>query len=155
MVYIPKKIKSLNAHVTRILSIDTPVKRVSNPSGREVLVFSPPNEETTIEKYLVLELPATDLPVPQVGSVDPTLEEWEIEEGKKLTVQVSSGSLIANLPPYEKGVVWMTSYPTAKAAAEIGRKDFINAGPTVFKGYDESTGRGSLILGCLGVNRFA
>ena len=152
MIY-PKKIKSLNAHVTRILSISTPVQRVSNPSGREVVVFSPPNGEA-IEKYLVLELPATDLPVPQVGSVDPTLEEWETEKGK-ITVQVSSGSLITNLPPCEKGVVWMTSYPTAKAAAEIGRKDFINAGPTVFKSYDESTGRGTTILGCLGVNRFA
>lgn len=153
MIYIPKKFKSLNAHATQILSIDTPVRRVSNPSGREVLVFAPPNGET-IEKYLVWELPATDLPVPQVGATLPTLEEWEIEEGK-ITVQVSSGSLIANLPPYEKGVVWMTSYPTAKAASEIGRKDFVNAGPSVFADYDAATGRGTTILGCLGVNRFA
>ena len=141
---------SLNAHSTQILSVNTPVKTISNPGGRDVFVFTGEN----IQEFILLELPGTTLPVPKVGSTEPGTETLEVD-GIEISVQVSSGTHIENLPEAQEGVIFMTSYPTAKAASEMGRKDFINAGPMVFESYDEVTGRGTTILGCLGVNRFA
>lgn len=141
---------SLNAHATQILASSTPVKTVSNPGGRDVLVFVGDD----ISQHILLELPGTTLPVPKVGTTEPGIEILDVN-GISIPVQVSSGTHIENLPEAIEGVVYMTSYPTAKAASEMGRKDFINAGPMVFASYDETTGRGTTILGCLGVNRFA
>jgi len=143
-------LKSLNVHPTTILSEETPVERVSNPAGREVLVFTGEN----IEEYVLLNLPSTKLPVPQVGTTEPSKETVKVH-GVEIPVQVSSGTAITNLPPEEEGTLFLTSYPTAKAASEAGRKDLLNAGPLVFQSYDPETGRGSVILGCLGLNRFA
>ena len=144
-------IKSLNAHATQILSTNTPVITNINPAGREVLVFDGDN----ISQFVLLELEGTSLPVPKVDTTEPAQELLEIEGGVQIPVQVSSGTVISNLPEVEEGIMFMTSYPTAKAAAELGRYDFVNAGPTVFADYDEVAGRGINILGCLGVNRFA
>lgn len=143
-------ITSLNVHPTQILSLTTPVKTISNPGGRDVLIF----DGEDIKDYILLDLPGTNLPVPKVGTTKPGLETIQVGE-VDIPVQVSSGTQIENLPEPKEGVIYMTSYPTAKAASEMGRKDFINAGPMVFAAYDAETGRGTVILGCLGVNRFA
>ena len=144
-------LKSLNVHPTQILGLNTPVEIISNPAGRDVFVFKGEN----IEDYILIQFPKSEAPTPQVGSTEPQEETLVVQGGVQIPVQVSSGTQISNLPEKEEGVVWVTSYPTAKAAAEIGRSDFVNAGPIVYKSYDPETGRGSTILGCLGVNRFA
>lgn len=143
-------IKSLNAHATQILSMDTPVKVVINPAGREILVFDGNN----ISEFVLLKLPETTLPVPKVGTTEPEITTLDVG-GISIPIQVSSGTQISNLPEPETDVIFMTSYPTAKAASEMGRKDFMNAGQTVYKGYNPETGYGTDILGCKGVNRFA
>lgn len=140
---------SLNGHPTTILSKDTPVKIISN-GGRETYVF----DGEDISQYIRLQLPPTVLPVPRVGSTAPQ-NKTILVDGVEIDVQVSSGTQISDLPEEQGEVIYMTSYPTAKAAAELGRKDFVNSGPSVWASFNEETGKGEVMLGCLGVNTFA
>lgn len=140
---------SLNGHPTTILAATTPVKIISN-GGRETYVF----DGEDISQYIRLKLPPTVLPVPKVGSTTPQNKTLSVD-GVEIDVQVSSGTQISDLPEEQEGVIYMTSYPTAKAAAELGRKDFINSGPSVWASFNEETGKGETMLGCLGVNTFA
>ena len=140
---------SLNGHPTTILSKDTPVKVISS-GGRETYVF----DGEDISRYIRLQLPPTVLPVPRVGSTAPQ-NKTILVDGVEIDVQVSSGTQISDLPEEQGEVIYMTSYPTAKAAAELGRKDFVNSGPSVWASFNEETGKGEVMLGCLGVNTFA
>lgn len=139
---------SLNAHPCFILSLDTPVKEFTNKSGRPVLVF----DGEIIQQHILLLVEASGMPVPHVSRLGPSIEELEVGS-ISIPCQVASGVTISNLPPQEEGIVYLTSFPTAQAAKELGRTDFITSGQLVFAQYDEEKGAGVGIVGCLGVNR--
>lgn len=141
---------SLNGHPTTILSKDTPVKVISS-GGRETYVF----DGEDISRYIRLQLPPTVLPVPRVGKTDTYYQKLELMDGTQIDVQVSSGDSIQDLPLPQEGVIYMTSYPTCAAAHKLGRRDFVNSGPSVWASFNEETGKGEVMLGCLGVNTFA
>ena len=146
-----KKIISLNGHPTTILQPDCPVSNQSI-KGRESLILGCSLEEA--EDYVVLRLPKTALAIPKVAPAAPPAEELVTVEGAAapITVKVQpSAQGIENLPEPQEGVVYLTSYVTAKAAREAGRTDFWSSGPSVMLLSEDGS---TTIFGCLGVNRF-
>lgn len=148
------KIISLNGHPTTILRSDCPVANTSTSvGGRDSLFLACSPEEA--EQYVVLRLDPTTMPIPKVAPASPPKEELVEVEGaaEAVTVKVQPTSQgIENLPEPQEGVVYLTSYVTAKAARELGRTDFWSSGPSVMLlSLDSNT---TTIFGCLGVNRF-
>lgn len=146
---MPTTLISLNIHPTVILSPNTPVKEIST-GGRVLYVFIGDD----IEDYIVLKLESTTLPVPRVGNTMPTQEViTTLVNGKEveISVNVSSGTEVSDLPDPQEGTIFISSYPTASAAK---RDDIWNPGPLVYKTFNEEKGQGDQILGALGLNRF-
>lgn len=141
----PTTLISLNGHPTQILSGDTPVKVVSK-GGREVLVFTGQN----IQDWVIYTLPVTELPIPKVGNSEEQERILTLQGGLEIPVKISSGNKISDLPEQKEGVIYITSFPTAKAAAEQGRNDFACPGKVVMEDNDTTT----RILGCLGLVMF-
>lgn len=146
------KIISLNGHPTTILRADCPVSNQS-VGGREHLILACPLEQA--ENYVILRLDQTTMPIPKVAPFAPPEEELVEIEGavEAVTVKVQPSTQgIQYLPEPQEGVVYLTSYVTAKAARELGRKDFWSSGPSVM--LLSPDGKTTTIFGCLGVNRF-
>lgn len=145
------KVISLNGHPTTILRTDVPTTNTS-VGGRDSLLLCCSLEQA--EEYVMFRAGKTTLPIPKVAPAAPPLEELVEVEGAAgpITVKVQpSTQEVQDLPEPQEGVVYLTSYVTAKAARELGRKDFWSSGPSVMLlGEDGST----TIFGCLGVNRF-
>lgn len=111
---------ALTSHPVVIFSGDLPTETVEI-KGRPTVVVAPGIDSTD---YLLGIIPASGLPVPQVGNVDATSTMLEIEGlSAPISISKSSGKKISDLPEAQEGVIYITSSFTASAAAETGRTD--------------------------------
>lgn len=119
------RLVALTSHDVNYLHPDTPVEE-QQVNGRPAMIFTGEN----LEDYILVRLPKSGLPVPQVKDTSATMTEEILvvstEAGEvKILAEVSSsgGEEIVNLPPAEEGVAYITSSFTANTALLQGRTD--------------------------------
>lgn len=111
---------ALTAHPVVIFSNSLPTETIEI-KGRPTTVVAP---GVNSSDYLLGIIPASGLPVPQVGNIDATTTVLEIEGlSAPINISKSSGKQISDLPATEEGVIYITSSFTASAAAAVGRTD--------------------------------
>lgn len=111
---------ALTAHPVVIFSSSLPTETIEI-KGRPTTVVAP---GVNSSEYLLGIIPASGMPVPQVGNVDATTTMLEIEGlSAPISISKSSGKEIKDLPEAQEGFIYITSSFTASAAAAIGRTD--------------------------------
>lgn len=112
-----KNVIALTSHPVNILRKDVIVETLQ-VKGRPTLIY----KGECLEKDIVLKIPSSGLPVPQVSDVEPTSISLNIN-GVEVPVSKIVGKEIKNLPDFSEDCIFITSSFTQAAAKELGRVD--------------------------------
>jgi hypothetical protein len=138
---------ALTAHPVVVFSSSLPTEIVEI-KGRPTMVVS---AGVNPLDYQLGIIPASGLPVPQVGNIDATSTEMEIEGlVAPVSISLSSGKQITGLPAAEEGVIYISSSFTASSAAATGRTDVYAPAQIVCHLNEDGT---TTILGTIGLKQ--
>lgn len=111
---------ALTSHPVVLFNNDLPVETVEI-KGRPCMVVAHGVDPQDYQQGII---PASGLPVPQVGNTAATETQLEIEGVETpVSISLSAGKEITGLPEAQEGVIYITSSFTAASAAAIGRSD--------------------------------
>lgn len=111
---------ALTSHDVNLLRSDTPVESVQ-VKGRAAVIF----KGEALEDYILVRIPQSGMPVPQVKDVSASATETLNIKGAEVEIEVSSSGskIIFDLPEPQEGVIYITSSLTANEAMSQGRED--------------------------------